>query len=135
MYNYPSPHFIFLNDTYYSMHAKSLQSYLTMDRSPPGSSVHGLFQARTQEWFAISSSRGSSQSGNCTLSLVSPALEADSLPLSHLGSPMHYKILSSSPDFYSLDANSTLPVVTTKNVSRHCQMSPGGQKSPLIESN
>ena len=31
-----------------------------MDCSPPGSSVHGIFQARTQEWVAISSSRGSS---------------------------------------------------------------------------
>jgi len=26
-----------------------------------------------------------------------------------------------------------LPVVITKNVFRHCQMSPGGQKSPLVE--
>ena len=32
-----------------------------MDCSPPGSSVHGIFQARTLEWVAISSSRGSSQ--------------------------------------------------------------------------
>ena len=31
-----------------------------MDCSPPGSSVHGIFQARTLEWAAISSSRGSS---------------------------------------------------------------------------
>ena len=31
-----------------------------MDCSPPGSSVHGIFQARTLEWVAISSSRGSS---------------------------------------------------------------------------
>ncbi|CAI9152603.1 unnamed protein product [Rangifer tarandus platyrhynchus] len=31
-----------------------------MDRSPPGSSVHGLLQARILEWVAISSSRGSS---------------------------------------------------------------------------
>ena len=28
--------------------------------SPPGSSVHGIFQARIPEWVAISSSRGSS---------------------------------------------------------------------------
>ena len=28
--------------------------------SPPGSSVHGIFQARTLEWVAISSFRGSS---------------------------------------------------------------------------
>ena len=28
--------------------------------SPPGSSVHGIFQTRILEWVAISSSRGSS---------------------------------------------------------------------------
>ena len=32
-----------------------------MDCSPPGSPVHGIFQARILEWVAISSSRGSSQ--------------------------------------------------------------------------
>ena len=32
-----------------------------MDCSPPGSSVHGILQARILEWIAISSSRGSSQ--------------------------------------------------------------------------
>ena len=31
-----------------------------MDCSPPGSSVHGILQARILEWAAISSSRGSS---------------------------------------------------------------------------
>ena len=44
---------------------KLLQSYPTlcdpMDCNPPGSSVHGISQARILEWFAISSSRGSSQ--------------------------------------------------------------------------
>ena len=38
--------------------AKSLQSYLTLcdpiDSSPPGSPVHGILQARTLEWIAIS---------------------------------------------------------------------------------
>ena len=42
------------------------QSCLTfsdaMDCSLPGSSVHGIFQARVLEWGAISYSRGSSQS-------------------------------------------------------------------------
>ena len=46
------------------LHAKSLQSYPTlcdpMDCSPPGSSVHGILQARTLQWVAIPSSRGSS---------------------------------------------------------------------------
>ena len=45
------------------MHAKSLQSSPTlcdpMDSSPPGSSVHGILQARTLEWVAISFSRES----------------------------------------------------------------------------
>ena len=41
------------------------QSCLTlcdlMDCSPPGSSVHGILQARILEWVAVSFSRGSSQ--------------------------------------------------------------------------
>ena len=45
--------------------AQSLQSCLTlcdpMDCSPPGSSVHGILQARILEWVAMPSSRGSSQ--------------------------------------------------------------------------
>ena len=44
--------------------AQSLQSCLTlcdpMDCSPPGSSIHGILQARIPEWIAISFSRGSS---------------------------------------------------------------------------
>ena len=40
------------------MCAKSLQSCLTlcdlMDCSPPGSSVHGVLQARIMQWVAIS---------------------------------------------------------------------------------
>ena len=47
------------------MHAKSLQSCPTlcnpMDRSPSGSSVPGIFQARILEWVAVPSSRGSSR--------------------------------------------------------------------------
>ena len=46
------------------MGAKSLQSCPTlcdpMDCSPPGSSVHGILQARILEWVAMPSSRGSS---------------------------------------------------------------------------
>ena len=47
------------------MYAKSLQSCPTpcnpMDCSPPGSSVHGILQARILEWVAILSSRGYSR--------------------------------------------------------------------------
>ena len=45
--------------------AKLLQSYPTlcdpMDWSPPGSSVHGIPQAKVLEWVAMPSSRKSSQ--------------------------------------------------------------------------
>ena len=37
-----------------------------MDCNPPGSSVHGILQARTLEWVAMPSSRGSSQPKNWT---------------------------------------------------------------------
>ena len=37
-----------------------------MDCSPPGSSVHGIFQVRMLEWVAISFSRGSSRSRDST---------------------------------------------------------------------
>ena len=42
-----------------------------MDCSPPGSSVHGVFQVRMLEWVAISYSRGSSQTRDQPMS---PAL-------------------------------------------------------------
>ena len=50
--------------------AKSLQSGPTlcdpMDCTPPGSSVHGILQARILEWVAMPSFRGSSQSRGWT---------------------------------------------------------------------
>ena len=39
----------------------------TIDCSPPGSTVHGIFQARILEWIAISYSRGSSRPKDRTL--------------------------------------------------------------------
>ena len=54
-----------------------------MNYSPPGSSVHGISQARILEWVAISFSKGSSQPGDQTTSPVSLALQADSLLLRH----------------------------------------------------
>ena len=49
----------------------------SMDRSLPGSSVHGILQARISEWVVIPFSRGSSWPRDWTLS---PVLQADSLP-------------------------------------------------------
>ena len=45
-----------------------------MNFSLPGSSVHGILQARTLEWVAMPSSRRSSQPGIEPVSLMSPAL-------------------------------------------------------------
>ena len=50
------------------MHAQSLQSCSVLcdpiDCSPPGSSVHGILQAKILEWVAKFLSRGSSQPRN-----------------------------------------------------------------------
>ena len=63
-----------------------------MDCSPPGSSIHGIFQARTLEWVAISFSRGSSQSRDRTP--VSLFVGRHFYQLSHQGS--YYKLLLSN---------------------------------------
>ena len=58
------------------------------DCSPPGSSVHGILQARTLEWGAVSSSRGSSRPrGQTCIPCKCPALQDDSLLLRHQESP------------------------------------------------
>ena len=57
-----------------------------MDCSPPGSSVHGIPQAKILEWVAMPSSRDLPNPGIKPTSPVSPALQVDSLPLSHWGS-------------------------------------------------
>ena len=56
-----------------------------MDCSPPGSSVHGILQARILESVAISFSRESSQPRDQTH--FSLHWKVDSFPLSHQGSP------------------------------------------------
>ena len=48
----------------------------------------GILQARTLEWVAMPSSRGSSDPGMEPASLVSPAFQADSLLLNHQESPI-----------------------------------------------
>ena len=66
-----------------------------MDYSLPGSSVHGIFQARILEWVAISSSRGTSQCRNQIQASqgLNQSLwhllhwQADSLPLAPPGKP------------------------------------------------
>ena len=72
------------------------QSRLTlsdpMDYSPPGSSVHGVLQARILEWVAMPSSRGSSRPRDQTR--VSHFLrKVDSLPLVPPGKSLRWPIL------------------------------------------
>ena len=49
-----------------------------------------------------------------------------SLPWGHLGP---CRMLSGVPDLHPLEARSILPVVTIKNVSRHCCTSPAGRRA------
>ena len=64
-----------------------------MDYSPPGSSVHGISQARVLEWVAISFSRGSSLA-DPWMEPASPAWQVGSLPLTHLGSLCYFLLHS-----------------------------------------
>ena len=48
-----------------------------MDYSPPGSSVHGILQARIVEWVVISFSPGSTHPEIKPKSLAPPALEVE----------------------------------------------------------
>ena len=59
-----------------------------IDCSPPGSSVHRIFQARILEWVATSSSRGSSPSRDQKPCLLQPQhWQAESLLLARPGKP------------------------------------------------
>ena len=73
------------------VHAKLLQSCPNLcdpvDYSLPGSSVHGILQARILEWTAIYSSRESSQQGSNVSLLRFLHWEVGSLPLAPLGKP------------------------------------------------
>ena len=88
-----------------SIHVQLLQSWPTlwdpMDHSPPGPSVHGIFPSKNTGvdchvlLHVIFPIRGSKlpDPGIEPMSPVSPALQADSLLLRHLGSPSLTSIL------------------------------------------
>ena len=76
------------------MCAKSLRLCQTlcdsMDCSLPGSSVHGILQARILEWVAMPSSRGSSQPRDGTqVSYIYLHWQVGSLPLAPPGKPRY----------------------------------------------
>ena len=59
-----------------------------MDYSPPGSSIHEIFQARVLEWVAIFSPGDLLDPG---IEPGSPTLQADALPSEPLGKPQTQK--------------------------------------------
>ena len=71
-------HFTVINRVHACVPAKSLQSCLNlcdpMDYSPPGSSVHGILEARKLEWVAMQPSTGFPNPGIKPMSLMSPVL-------------------------------------------------------------
>ena len=75
------------------LNVKLLQLYLIlcdpMDYSLPGSSIHGISQAKILEWVAISFSRGSSQPRDqtCVSYICTGRRVAGSLPLAPPGKP------------------------------------------------
>ena len=76
------------------MHAKSLQLCLIlcnpMDCSLPGSSVHGILQARILERVTISSSRGSSPPRDRTLFSCVSGIAGGFFTAEALGKPLVY---------------------------------------------
>ena len=66
-----------------------------MDSCPPGSSVHGISQARILKWIAISSSRGSSSPRDQTHVSWAPAMAGKFFSTESTGNP--------TPIFFLLD--------------------------------
>ena len=62
-----------------------------MDYSPPGSSVHEIFQARVLEWVAISFSRDLPNPGIEPESSASPALACRFFTTDPLRKPSHLR--------------------------------------------
>ena len=93
---------------------KSLQSCpilcIPMDCSPPGSSVHGILQARILEWVAIPFSRGFSQPRNQTW--VSCVASKFLYPMSH------YSMLCWKEYFQSKDVTAMIVLVKKMSAKR-----------------
>ena len=88
------PHFTVLLSAV-CVHAQLLQLCPTLcdPMDPlPGSSVHGILQARILEPVAIPYSRGSSLLRMEAVFLAPQHWQADSLPLCHLGSPLRAEV-------------------------------------------
>ena len=84
--------------------------------SPPGSSVHGIFQARVLEWVAMSFSRGSSQPRDQThIASVSYTDRQILYHKRHLGSPTLGRKLHLISDRFSLFPVHFFPISPTSS--------------------
>ena len=72
-----------------------------MDRTPLGSSVHEILQAKILEWVAMLPSRGSSRSRDLPISLTSPAWAGGYFKASATWEALY---LSNETDFHYLFA-------------------------------
>ena len=90
-YRYPRHNLRNMKNMCVCMYAKSLWLCLTlwdpMDCSPPGSSVHGILQARILEWVANPFPRGSSQPRDWTCISWSSSIAGGFFTIEPLGKP------------------------------------------------
>ena len=89
------------------------------DCSPPGSSVHGILQARILEWVAISFPGDLPDPG---MEPRSPALQVDSLPSEPLGKPLgHSPLIGNSwgPEFYKFRIFQVIKSMTPNQTHEH----------------
>ena len=105
-----------------------------VDCSPPGSFVHGIFQARILEWVAISFSRGSSRSTNQTRvsCIESRFLHCRQIlyRLSRKGSPHCHYAYQISCHSEAVQETGTQQIPAFKNCPRSVPLTlPGGFKS------
>ena len=107
----------------------------TTDCSPPGSSIHGFLQARTLEWAAISSSRGSSRPRDGShVSCLAGRFFTTEPP----GKPQFYKqkhILMANritPERNTAPCLSLLSIVTVTTAATDTVLGQAGQRSKLL---
>ena len=97
-----------------------------MDCSPPGSSARGILRARILEWVVMPSSRKSSWPRDRSCVSAAPALQADSLPLSHWGYVYIYLLLLEPapapppPLYITTEHRAELPVLYSSSPPTVC---------------
>ena len=102
-----------------------------MDCSSPGSSVHGILQARILVWVVMPSSRDLLNWGIKPASPATPALQVDSLPIEPIGKPQKWGDIRSNHSlsrwqfiqyFLSLTLHLSKGFNNTCCVSRSCKL-------------